>query len=371
MIGACIRVSTDVSADVSAAEYRRFIASCPGALVQHSWEWREALAFDQRDIPVYFLARDDDGRVLGALPAYEFSGPHGALLLSVPQPGGYGGVVVDPAHPQRSEIYQALLDAFTNEARSRGCLLATIATPPFYADLPLYLEYFAPDFVRENFYQYIDLAADVAQDAALQPFDVAKYVKRAAQAKAKFGLTTVFTDSDQHFDAWDAIHASRMTELSAARLPRAFLDAIRTQVIGAGKGTMCYVLDGDTVVAGCMFVGQHDVLDCFMLSGSSAATKTLATSVLIVDALDWARDAGYRYFNWQSSSSRTSGVYQFKQKWGSLEGQHHYLTRITGDITTLRQVPMDTIRASYPWHYVMPFEQFTTPSSPTPTSAGE
>ena len=91
----------------------------------------------------------------------------------------------------------------------------------------------------------------------------------------------------------------------------------------------------------------------------------------VVDALDWAREAGYRYFNWQSSSSRTSGVYQFKQKWGSLEGQHHYLTRITGDITTLRQVPLDAIRAGYPWHYVMPFEQFTTPSSPTTTSAGE
>ena len=128
------------------------------------------------------------------------------------------------------------------------------------------------------------------------------FVKRAAQAKAKFGLTTVFTDGDAHFDAWDAIHADRMTELGTARLPHSVLHAIRKHVLRVGKGTMCYVLEGDTVLAGCMFVGQHEVLDCFMLSGSTAAARMLATSVLIVDALAWARDAGYRIFNWQSSS---------------------------------------------------------------------
>lgn len=364
MVDTCIHVTTDVSADT----YRGFVASCRRALVQQSWEWRSVVTTDARDTPVYFLARDEDGHEIGALPAFECAGPHGSLLISVPQAGGYGGVIVDPSHPQTADIHQALLEAFTAEAVRRRCLLATIATPPFYADTALYHEFFAPDFVRENFFQYIYLSAATATPSPT--FDVAKYVKRARQAKVKFGLTTVFTDSDAHFDAWDTIHAERMTELGTSRLPRAFLQSIREHVISAGKGFMCYVLDGDAVLAGCMFVGQHDVLDCFMLSGRSDATKTLATSVLVVDALDRARAAGYRYFNWQSSSSRESGVYQFKQKWGSLEGTHHYLTKITGDITALRHVPLDDIRAGYPWHYVMPYEQFTSHTSHTTQSAG-
>lgn len=365
MIGTCIRVSTQVTAD----EYCAFIASCRSALVQHSWEWRAVIAADPRDVPVYFMAWDDEGHAVGALPAFEFSGPHGSLLISVPQPGGYGGVVVDASHPSHADIHRALLEAFTAEATRRGCMLATVATPPFAGDAALYHDSFTPDFVRENFHQYIDLAAD---PAALPPrYDVAKYVKRAAQAKTRFGLTTVCADSDAHFEAWNTIHADRMTELGTARLPRTFLQSIRDHVLRAGKGTMCYVLQGNTVLAGCMFVGQHEVLDCFMLSGSTAAARTLATSVLVVDAIAWARDAGYRYFNWQSSSSRESGVYQFKQKWGSLEGRHHYLTKITGDIRALRHVPLDEIRAGYPWHYVMPYEQFHSCTSHTHESAGE
>lgn len=366
MLGTSVRVGTAITAD----EYRRFTAGCPSALVQHTWEWRDVVTFDGRDVPVTLVARDDDGEVCGLLPAYRCDGEYGALLISVPQPGGYGGVVVDPVHPRRTDIHQALLEAFSVTAREQGCVLATISTPPFRAELALYEEHFAPDFVRENFHQYIDLAAPLEHAGAAQPYDVAKYVKRAAQARVKFGLEVTFDDNDARFAAWDAIHEARMCELGVPRLPREFLEAIRTHVIGAGLGTMCYVLQGGTVVAGCMFTGHGDVLDCFMLSGGPDASRTLATSVLVVAALDWARRAGYRWFNWQSSSSRTSGVYQFKQKWGSLEGRHHYLTRITGDIGALRHAPLDRVRAAYPWHYVMPYEQFATSSPTTTPSAG-
>jgi CelD/BcsL family acetyltransferase involved in cellulose biosynthesis len=354
MVGTGFRVSTAVTE----AAWRAFIQRTRTALVQHTWEWRTVIAADPREHAVYLAAFDDDGQVVGALPSFRFDGEHGALLISVPQPGGYGGVLVDPAHPDAEAITQALLDAFVSEATQQGCLLATIATPPFLADPQQLIAQFAPDFIRENFLQYIDLDGDA--DALPGAHDARKYHKRAAQARTRYGLRTVFDDDDALFAAWYDVHVDRMTALGVAPLPRPFLDAIRTGVVQRGLGTMCYVLQDGAVVAGCMFVGHHEVLDCFMLSGTPAAARTLATSVLVVDALDWARRRGYRRFNWQSSASRTDGVYAFKAKWGSQEGAHHYLTRITGDITALRRTPLDRIRRAYPWHYVMPYDAFTT-----------
>lgn len=338
--------------------YDDFVSACPTALVQQAPEWRTVVAGDPRDEPVYFVARNDRGDAVGALPAFHFHGGFGDLMISVPQAGGYGGVVTAATGDGRDVIHRALLDALTAEARKRECLLATVATPPFFGDLASYRAALEPDFERENFYQFIDLAEWTTERAHGR---AAKYVRRAEQARARHGLTVTFDDDTSHFEAWLALHETRMREIGVTPLPRAFLQAIRDHVIAAGKGVMGYVLADGALVAGCMFVGQGQVLDCFMLSGSAAGERLLATSALVVDALDWASRAGYRYFNWQSSSSRESGVYHFKAKWGSREGQHHYLTRITGDITALRRTPLPEIRAAYPWHYVMPFEQFTSP----------
>jgi len=63
------------------------------------------------DKPVYFLARDESHKPIGALPAFFFECDLGSLLISVPQAGGYGGVVVDDI-PRKEEVYQYLIQAF-------------------------------------------------------------------------------------------------------------------------------------------------------------------------------------------------------------------------------------------------------------------
>src|SRR5437773_5620716 len=124
-------MQVDLVSSASEHEYSEFVNRCPTALVQHTMAWRQVVADLGVDTPVYLVARVD-GAVIGALPAFLYKGELGNLMLSVPQAGGYGGVVVDQNSPYKEEVYAALLSRLVTEAEERECLCVTVCTPPFF-----------------------------------------------------------------------------------------------------------------------------------------------------------------------------------------------------------------------------------------------
>lgn len=340
----------------NADEYRHFIKSCPHALVQQTWEWGQVICGVGQDRPFLFLVRDENDRPIGALPAYMFECEPGSLMISVPQAGGYGGVVIgDPS--RKEEIYSALLDAFIIEAKRQNCALATISTQPFFGDYDLYRRYFAPDFERENFYQFLDLKTDILADASSKQRG---NIRRSIQKAQNCGLRVTFEDTDDRFDKWYSIQRRRMTELGAEPLPKKLFEGARQWLFSEEMGFFAYVLDGSEVIGGALFVGLNEVLDVFLMSCDSDYMKKQPNNIMVLKAIEYARDKGFKYLNWQSCSSRESGVYKFKQSWGSGEGRHYYITKITGDISRLESMPLEEIKERYRWHYVMPYEKLQT-----------
>ncbi len=337
----------------AADDYQLFARGCRNALVQHTWEWSRVITDLGEDQALFFLARDNTGRPVGGLPAYFFPCQPVSLLLSVPQAGGYGGVLYGDER-LKEDIYASLLEAFLNEAQSRQCALATISTPPFFNDLELYRRYLEPDIEHPNFYQYLDLEGDfMAGISSKQRGNIKRSLKKACD----YGLKIILEDSSELFDQWYDIHLKRMAELDTLPLPRQLFESARQYLLDQGLGFFAYVLDSGRVIAGGLFVGLNRVIDVFFMSSDSDYTHKQPNNLMISAAIDQARRLGFCYLNWQSCSSRQSGVYKYKQNWGSREGLHHYLTRVTGDISTLEELPLEEIKIRYQWHYVMPYEQ--------------
>jgi hypothetical protein len=336
-------------------ECRHFIKNCPQALVQQTWEWGQVICGIGQDLPVFFLARDENGRPIGAMPAYMFECEPGSLMISVPQAGGYGGVVV--GNLSRKEEYAALLDAFITEAERQNCALATISTQPFFGDYELYGRHFAPDFERDNFYQFLDLKADILADASSKQRG---NIRRSIQKAQKHGLRVTFEDTDDRFEKWYAVQCRRMMELGAEPLPKKLFESARLWLFPEDMGFFAYVLDGPEVIGGALFVGLNEVLDVFLMSCDSDHMKKQPNNIMVLKAIEYARDKGFKYLNWQSCGSRESGVYKFKQSWGSREGRHCYISKITGDISQLESMPLEEIKERYRWHYVMPYERLRT-----------
>jgi len=142
-------VSVETVTESNAFEYRAFVEKCSCALVQHTLQWRDVIAGIGQDVPCYLIARHENA-VVGALPAFLYECEPGNLMISIPQAGGYGGVVIEEDSPFKEEVYAALLTRMIEEAKAHECLLATVCSSPLFGDIPLYREYFKPDFELEE-----------------------------------------------------------------------------------------------------------------------------------------------------------------------------------------------------------------------------
>lgn len=338
-------------------EYEEFISRCSCALAQHTLGWRDVITSVGVDVPVYLLARDY-GKVVGALPAFLYRCDIGNLMLSVPQAGGYGGVVVEQGFARRAEVYDALLKRLVSEAAGYDCLCVTVCTPPLFGDISLYREYLRPDFELENFFQYLDLNTDFVPDISRRHPRLRENIRRNVRKAQAHGLLVTAEDKDAFFDQWYEIYLKRMGEVGADVIPRRLFEGIRRRLLPEGRGFFSYVLDGGRVIGGGVFVGLNQVVDYYMGCADSGYEEKQPNSLLMYETMRRALGRGYRYWNWQSSSSRRSPVYHYKAGWGSREGAHYYLTKAVGDISELRGTPLSVIKERYRGHYVLPYSEF-------------
>jgi hypothetical protein len=79
-------------------------------------------------------------------------------------------------------------------------------------------------------------------------------------------------------------------------------------------------------------------------------------AALIEQAIDDARARGIQIWNWESSSSRESGVYRFKEKWGSVEGSYRISVQTFHPRERFQQLGKDGILRHFPFYFVYPFD---------------
>jgi hypothetical protein len=337
----------DLAKPSARAEYDGLFASCPGAFVQQSSDWAEVIAPLGPDEPVFLLARHD-GEPVAGLPLYHFRADPGDILTSVPQPGPLGGVFTRPglSDETRRAATTALLHAALRAADDRGCVALTVITSPFEDDLALYEDALRPDVVFENFTQYIPLA-DPPRRAGGQRNNLAR--------ARRFGFELGFPTDRATFEAWYDLHVSRQGVIGAVPLSRTLLGDIFDRLVPRGRAVLITTSHQGRLTSGCLYVYHRDVFDVYAIAMDSDYAEH-APNALVADAsMDWARERGARFYNWQSSPGRASGVYNNKRQWGSLESPYAFVTRILKDRDRLARLSPDTVRSAYPGHYLLPF----------------
>ena len=74
-----------------------------------------------------------------------------------------------------------------------------------------------------------------------------------------------------------------------------------------------------------------------------------------------AATAGLRFWNWEGSPSRDSGVYRFKAKWGSSASPYRIYVRPYVPEEVFRTLGADRLRAEFPNVYVYPHARLLQP----------
>lgn len=335
--------------------YDKFVSSCPQSVTQQTLAWKRVIEgiWPDKDAPLYMRAESESGKIIGVLPSFIYDGSAGKIAVSLPHAGAYGGILTHPNLPpaERTAVYAGLSKAWFEECRKEGCLTATFATAPFSNDLNYYLNGVKPDYRLDRFFQYVDLKACARYN---------RRTRRNLRTALKEGLEVYKDNSMRAVKAWYPIHELRMKDLNAPPLPWKLFEGCVKHACPAGKADFWFVRDSSgKLVSGCLYLKHNEIVDVFIMSAdTSCLTQNPNTILTDVTIKAYAKE-GFKWYNWQASASKQCGVYEFKAGFGSLDGDHYYLTKALGDLARLRALTVQQVKDNYKWHYVLPFSEFS------------
>ena len=330
--------------------YDRLFEECPDAFIQQSTHWAEVIKDLGPDRPVFLLCHHG-GQDIAGLPLYLYENDLGNILTSVPQPGPLGGIFFKEGLPAGviDDVYRSLLDRALNLAERFNCITLTIITTPFCNDLDRYERYLSPDFVFENFTQYISLC---------QPVHRSHGHRNNLNRAKKAGYSVQVCQSLSQLCAWYKIHRERHRELGAPPLEYRLFENIFRVLVPRNKAQLVLVLSQGEIASGGLYIYHKRAMDVFMLSTASKHLNDGANFINTDYSTSWAEELGVQLYNWQSSPSRESGVYHYKRQWGSVEAPFYFVTRLLCEPRRMQKMGLGTLKAQYPWHYVVPYAAF-------------
>jgi hypothetical protein len=333
------------------ARYDRLFEATASAFIQQSTYWADAVCAVGSDTPVFLLCESEDEDVAG-LPLYLFEHPCGNVLTSVPSLGPLGGVFVSDriTGARKQAAYQSLIARAIELAREHECVALSLITNPFDPDVEIYRDALHPTIELENFTQFVPLRSVVPTDN--------RYVSRNLRRAHAAGFTLSDCGSDEELEEFHGLVDRRYKELGVAPPSLAFMQAVRRHLEPRGKWRLILVRKDGALVAGAHTVRHHRVMDSFQQGVDSTYRQQSPNFLAVERTLADAVSHGVEIFNWQSSPSRRSGVYAFKQQWGSVDRPYFFLSRLFRSVDHIRRIGLAKLQQDYAWHFVVPYRAF-------------
>lgn len=317
----------------------------PAVLSYHYPYYRDMLVALGIGQPIYLAARRD-GELIGLLPTFRREAEAGVVYSSLPFFGPNAGVLcVDDEH--RTEVHTALLQAMVERARGDDALSCSVYTPFLFDTFALYDAVLEQAVVVEKFTHYLDLGA------AAWSASVAYDIRKARNA----GLEIVESPSPDLRDAFYEIYVQNCQEFGIPQKPRLCIDLLLNDDSHDRRSQLYVAALHGQVVAGLLVLWSASTLSYYMPCTLSSARSLQPGSLLIDHAVADARLRGIRFWNWESSPSRTSGVAHFKRKWGSREASYRIYVQALRPHEDFVRIGAEGIASQFPYYFVYPFDR--------------
>lgn len=346
------RVDIKNALDARNVRCLKFLDNTPGACFQHTTEWGKVItSLGHDEFWAITVERGQD--IVGFMPVYLFTGPRGSILNSIPYPGPLGGVVTAASY-ERESIYSLALDKLDQFAKELGCVAATIISSPFHPDDELYRLHWNPTAELPNYTLCIDLTKPQETNSHFRN-NLNRMLKKAQSNGFVVDSNTSLGDLTE----WYGIHKARHEHLGLDPILFEIFSGALTYMVSADKGKFFYIKNTENkIVVGCFVAYNNQVVDTYLYSGDVNAYKNGAMYLLISSILEWAKNKGYKIFNWESSKPRFGGPYNFKMQWGSKELPYYFFTKVYSNTNRFTSVPLEQIKEEYKWHFVLPYSMF-------------
>jgi Acetyltransferase (GNAT) domain len=324
----------------------RLAARSPAVLAYHYPFYRDMLAALEVGEPCYLASYADDGDITGLLPLFRRRSEVGTVYSSLPFFGPNAGVICGD-DGNRGQIQSALLQKLLALAQAEQALGCSVYTPLLETDYAAYDEAFPLARVVEKFTQYIDLQAVPEWDKSLQ-YDLRKSRREGVEISTEA--------SPERVRQFYEIYRQNCADHGIPLKPYACIRKLTAPETLDRYAGIYFAFHGGRMIGGLLMLWSPATAS-YYLPCSLAEARSLQPNTLLIDAaFQAARARGCRLWNWESSPDRTSGVFRFKQKWGSQEAGYRIYAQTFRPHEDLQRLGREGIQREFPFFFVWPFE---------------
>ncbi|MBY0123453.1 hypothetical protein [Bacillus sp. S/N-304-OC-R1] len=335
--------------DAKRAEVQNFVDSY--GLVQQDFSLK-SIYKEQYNFEYKYICCFKDGQVAGVFPFVHYHSKLGDVIHSMPYIGYGGGCYIN----KDFKVLKSLIEKLYKYAEQCNVLLVTICTPPFIReDISIIKEIIKPDFIHENFYQYIDLDDDFLNGMNSKNRNNLKRNLKIAQNNEVY-LKEDYTEASLSY-WYDSIYVPRMIETNCTVYPFSVFNELR-RIMGGKRAFIQYAMQKNNIIGAGIFLKQNKSLDNFMRVIGTEYMNTNAGVMLDYWSIQYARQHQFLFYNWQSCDRVDSPIFKYKKTWGSKVDYHYYLTKIINPLDQFKQTPLREIKKEYKGIYVLPYSEF-------------
>jgi hypothetical protein len=336
------------------SEYTHFLdrlgAVYPGVLGYHYPFYREMLREIGMGEALYFGAWSG-GELVGVLPGFLRRSRTGAAYCSLPFFGPNAGVICEP-HGQEEAIHHALFGAVIDHLSGvRDLLTGSFYTPFLFDRFQLYDRVMPKAVVVERTTLYLFLPEAASNS----------HSRRLLAAEPRPGVEIRTCVTPQRVAEFYDVYLANCAASGIPIKPRRAVQAVMTRGTEAGRVRCYFAYRGGEMIAGLVAMWGPSTASYYIPCTRPDMRPLQPGTALAGRAVRDAALAGLRFWNWEGSPSRESGVFRFKAKWGSLESLYRIYVRPYVPEEVFREIGADRLVAEFPNVYVYPHARLLQP----------
>jgi CelD/BcsL family acetyltransferase involved in cellulose biosynthesis len=204
-----------------------------------------------------------------------------------------------------AEALAELAAALSAESRRSGMELTVRATMPATT----------PGFIRDRFVSHeLSLRPDPAEVEA----GMAKNQIQATRKAVREGLHGERRTDRAALDAFYALHLRTRHRLGVPTQPRKFIRRFG-ELFDQGLGFVWLVHERDEPIAAAVFLTCNGTVTYKYSASDSASLRKRPNNLLLLEAIRWSCEAGFRTFDFGRTELENEGLRAFKRSWGATE----------------------------------------------------
>ena len=294
----------------------------------------------------FYLGLFENEKIIAFLPGFIKKSIEGNVYSSLPFFGPNAGILTLSSN--KREYSKLILDFLLQYLSENNFISASIYSS-FGADIEIENEILGADF---------DLKVDkFTSFISLEKLTIPTKVMYDIRKATKEGVILTSEITAQKIERLYEIYQRNCKDFDIPLKPKKCIEML-CEFSKTSKNVSVYFAEYENKLIGGLIMIWSKAVASYYLPCSINEFRTFqSNSLLIHHALEEAKQRKIQIWNWESSPSTESGVYKFKKKWGSEDGNYSIFIKTLKENTFFQNLGKEKISQLFPNYFVFPFQK--------------